>query len=265
VTADGGFATGEPEQTAVRSVPGGPGGQGRARRRLRDAGVILVAAVASALLLRTFVLEALRVPSRSMEPSLLPGDFVIVSKLPFARPGRGEVFAFRFPSGVDSPHAEVVFVKRCIAVPGDSVEVTDGMIRVNGVQADPPGMVASGAGLPPGLAGVHRTWVIPRPGEEIALSDSLLPRWHALIEREGHRVATGPSGDVLLDGTPATSYRVERRHYFVAGDNRTDSFDSRFWGLLPEDAVLGKAILIYWSWDSGLSAVRWGRLGALVR
>jgi len=234
-------------------------------RKLRDAAVILVAAIAAAVLLRAFVLEALRVPSRSMEPSLLAGDFVIVSKLPPARPKRGEVFAFHIPAGVDPGGGEMVFLKRCVAVPGDSVVVADGVIRVNGVQANPPGAAASPETNLASLAGIHGTWVIPRPGEEIVLSDSVLAHWHSLIEREGHRVTTGSSGEILLDGTPVTSYRVKRRHYFVAGDNRTNSYDSRFWGLLPETAVLGKAILIYWSWDDRLSAVRWGRVGAIVR
>jgi len=198
-----------------------------------------------------------------MEPSLLAGDFVIVGKLPHSPPERGEVFAFHVPAGIDPGRGEMVFVKRCVAVPGDSVVVADGSIRVNGVRADPPGVAASEGSALPGAAGIGRTWVIPRPGDEILLNDSTLATWHSLIEREGHRVT--PGAEVLLDGVPATSYRVKQRHYFVVGDNRADSYDSRFWGLLPESSVLGKVILVYWSWDSRLSAIRWGRVGAIVR
>lgn len=262
----GGTSTAQaPGPPPVLPAPVDPPPRASYRRKLRDAAVVIIAAAAAAILLRTFVLEAFRIPSRSMEPSLLAGDFVIVSKLPSARPNRGEVFAFHVPAGVNAGRGEVVFVKRCVAEPGDSVVVADGIIWVNGVRADLPGSVASSGAPPANLAGIHGTWVIPRPGEEVVLSDSMLPHWHSLVEREGHRVTTGPGGEVLLDGTPATSYRVEQRHYFVAGDNRTDSYDSRYWGLLPESAVLGKAILIYWSWDDRLSAIRWGRAGTIVR
>jgi signal peptidase I len=200
-----------------------------------------------------------------MEPSLLAGDFVVVSKLPIAHPKRGEVFAFHVPAGVDPGRGELVFVKRCVAVPGDSVFVAGGVIWVNGVRADPPGMGASPGANPASPAGIHGTLVIPRPGDNIELSDSVLVHWHSLIEREGHRLTAGASGEVLLDGRVVTSYHVEQRHYFVAGDNRSDSYDSRFWGLLPETAILGRAVLIYWSWDDRQSAIRWGRIGAIAR
>jgi len=245
-----------PEAPDAGPVPEGRGFW----RKIRDWGVILLAALAAALLLRAFVLEALRVPSRSMEPSLLPGDFVIVSKLPESRVKRGEVYAFRVPSGVG--HGESVFVKRCVAGPGDSVAVADGCLLVNGVRSDPPGVMAESTGAP---VVVRRGWVIPRPGESIVLHDSVLYLWHSLIEREGHRAVATSGGSVLLDGKPAASYRVEQNHYFVVGDNREESYDSRRWGLLPEQALLGRVILVYWSWDDEHSAVRWGRLGTIVR
>ncbi len=259
----------------MRSAPEGPGippsPEGRRVRtfpwrKLVDAAVILLAAFAAAMLLRMFVFEVFRIPSHSMEPSLLAGDLVVVSKLPSGGPRVGEVLAFRSPASGDAQREGAVFLKRCVAEPGDSVVVEDGAIRVNGREE---GITASAGGVAVGgggkLAGLRRTWVIPRPGESIALNDSTLPLWHSLIEREGHRVAAEPSGGVLLDGAPASFYRVERRHYFVAGDNAADSYDSRYWGLVPETAILGKAILIYWSWDVVHSAVRWGRLGMLVR
>lgn len=224
--------------------------------------MILAAAIAAAVLLRLFVFEAFRIPSRSMEPTLLAGDFVIVNKLPYPRAEAGGVYAFRAPAIGDIDRGNEVFVKRCVAVPGDTVAVTDGAIRVNGKTVRLSGSDVAG---PRKLAGIRRTWVIPRAGEEIPLNDSSVSRWRSLIEREGHRIAAGPSGEVLLDETPATAYRVEQNHYFVAGDNPADSFDSRYWGLLPERAIVGRAVLVYWSWDDGLSAVRWGRMGTIVR
>jgi signal peptidase I len=244
--------------------PEGPERQAHLLRTLRDVVVIAVAAIAAALLLRTFVFEALRIPSHSMEPSLLAGDFVIVSKILASGPKRGEVFAFHSPAGNGVARGEELFVKRCVGVPGDSVAMADGILWVNGVRsAMHP--AAGDDGSRNALAGIRRTWVIPRPGEQISLSESTLPAWHSLVEREGHRVTTSPSGEILIDGVAVTAYRVEQRHYFFAGDNASDSFDSRYWGLLPERAILGKALLIYWSRDSALSTFRWSRVGMMVR
>lgn len=253
------------DSATVPLPPKGPEKDASGLRTIRDIAVIAVAAIAAALLLRTFVFEALRIPSHSMEPSLLPGDFVVVNKLPSSGPRRGEVFAFHSPKGDGGSHGAELYVKRCIAVPGDSVAMADGIVWVNGVRCD----ILLRAGVPDGtrnaLAGIHRTWVIPRPGEQIALDESTLPVWHPLVEREGHRVTAGPAGEILVDGIKAASYRVEQRHFFFAGDNAADSYDSRYWGLLPERAILGKAILIYWSWDSTLSTFRWSRVGMIVR
>jgi signal peptidase I len=259
VTAAGSSTAQLPESAAGPA----PGGRGKPLwRKALEWGVILVAAAGAAFLLRAFVLEALRVPSRSMEPSLLPGDFVIVSKLPESQVKVGAVYAFRVPSGVGRGGS--VFVKRCIAGPGDSVVLGDSVLLVNGVRADPPGGPAAEEmqGSP---AVVRRSWVIPRRGEMIALHDSVLYLWHTLIEREGHIVTAAAGGGVLLDGKPAASYRVEQNHYFVVGDNRSESYDSRLWGLLPERALLGRVIAVYWSWDDARSAVRWGRIGTIVR
>ncbi len=232
-------------------------------RKALDAGIVIAAAIAAAILLRTFVAEAILIPTPSMEPSLLPGDFVVVSKLAFPRVEAGGVYAFGAPTVAGAAAAKEIFVKRCVGVPGDTVDVADGLLRVNGRRLRTG--EAGPAALPEKLARTHRTWVIPLPGERIPLNDSTLHLWQPLIEREGHRVARGTSGEILVDGAPTTSYRISRRNYFVIGDNSADSFDSRFWGLLPESAVIGRAILIYWSWDNDRSAVRWGRVGMIVR
>ncbi len=232
-------------------------------RKALDAGVVIAAAIAAAILLRTFVLEAIHVPTPSMEPSLLSGDFVVVSKLAFPRIETGGVYAFQASAVAGAVGAKGIFVKRCVGVPGDTVDVTDGVVRVNGrrLRRGETGPAA----LPVKLDGIHRTWVIPLPGETIPLNDTTVGLWQTLIEREGHRLARSPSGEILLDGAPAASYTINRKNYFVAGDNSADSFDSRFWGLLPESAIIGRAILVYWSWDNDRSAVRWGRVGMIVR
>jgi signal peptidase I len=258
-------ATPAQNSSSVPLPPEGPEKHTPILRTIGDVALIGAAAIAAALLLRTFVFEALRIPSHSMEPSLLAGDFVIVSKLPSSGPRRGDVFAFHSLTGDGVSRGDQLYVKRCVAVPGDSVAMADGIIWVNGVRSEVPRPEDVGGGMRNALAGIHRTWVIPCPGEQIVLNESTLPAWHSLVEREGHRVTTGPAGEILVDGVTTPMYRVEQRHYFFAGDNAIDSYDSRYWGLLPERAILGKAILIYWSWDSALSTFRWSRVGMMVR
>jgi len=258
----------------------GPAGEGEAFReegkrrfghQLKDATLVLAAAVGAALFLRIVVLEAYRIPSRSMEPSLQAGDFLLVNKL-FYAPHRGEVVVFRTTG--DPGRGEMTLVKRCLAVPGDSVAMTEGVVWVNGVRADSPGAETPFDVGPSDLDGIVRTWAIPRKGNTIHLQESSLSTWKGIVLSEGHRVAVSPLGEVLVDGKPATTYYVEHNHYFVAGDNRSDSYDSRYWGLISEDSIVGKALMVYWSWDESASthsilgrfaAVRWRRIGMLVR
>jgi signal peptidase I len=253
-------------------------------RRFRDGVIIFLAAASAALFLRAFVLEAYRIPSRSMEPALRAGDCLLVNKLPFGRniagiripasrtPERGEVLVFSLVDERD--RAEQVLVKRCLAIPGDSVAVIEGSVWVNGVRADIP--ESDVASRPPSSALAHavKMWNIPWAGATIPLQSSTLPQWKSMITREGHVVDLDPSGAVTIDGQPRTAYQFTRNYCFVAGDNRADSYDSRYWGPIPEDAIVGKAILVYWSWDEErgsesfvdrISAIRWGRIGKLVQ
>jgi signal peptidase I len=237
---------------------------------LKDATVVLAAAVGAALFLHIAVLEAYRIPSRSMEPSLQAGDFLLVNKL-FYAPHRGEVVVFR--TTVDPGRGEMTLVKRCLAVPGDSVAMAEGVVWVNGARADSPGGDTPPTVGPSDLGGVVRTWVIPRKGDTIHLQESSLSTWQGFMLREGHRVTLSPLGEVLVDEKPSTTYNIEHNHYFVVGDNRSDSYDSRYWGLISEEEILGKALIVYWSWDESASAhsicdrfaaVRWRRIGMLV-
>lgn len=247
-------------------------------RAFRDVGIILLSAAAAALFLRTYVLEALYIPSHSMEPALYAGDFLLINKLPygsgmaglrilsFISVVRGDVVAFRTVEG----GREEALVKRCLAVPGDSVAVVDGVVWVNGTKADPPGAGTSGP-APSGLPGNVRTWILPRAGDFVELSASTIRQWERAIRREGHTSGITTSGAITIDGQPAGAYRFRKNYYFLAGDNRADSFDSRTWGAVAEDAFIGKAFLVYWSrnvstvlGDDPGSSIRWRRIGTLV-
>jgi signal peptidase I len=281
--------------------------------RLRDALWIVLATIAAALFLRTFVLEAYRIPSRSMEDTLLAGDFLLVNKfvygastpryLPFTSvplphmtlpalspPRRGDVMVFRFP-GVHRPgddHPSSVYVKRVVAVPGDTVAIENGVVFVNGAAVPVPHHLSGDvrpaprarfvSGWVPAAGTLHPTRgnpvVVPGRDQTVRLAADSTGYWRTLVVQEGHRVEFLENGHVTVDGEPSEVYRFSRNYYFVLGDNRNDSYDSRYWGFVPDDNIIGKAMMIYWSWnesDQGLSlmerlgSIRWPRIGTIVR
>ena len=254
-------------------------GGGRFLRRLRDAAEILAFTVVLALGVKTFVVDAVHVPSASMEDTLLPGDFLLVNKfvygpctphympltgrrLPVLRlpapgsPARGDVIVFYAPDGIPPR----LYVKRLIGLPGDTVMFRGGILFVNG----------RAAGLPPGAKPPRKPpadfgpVVVPAAGDRLELREADAGRWEPLLRLEGHRVARSPVDGVLLDGVPAGSYTVRENYCFVLGDNRDDSLDSRVWGFVPFDSIVGRAMLVYWSVD-GNAGIRWARAGTVIR
>jgi signal peptidase I len=249
---------------------------------------VLALALFLALVLKAFVVDAVVIPSPSMENTLLVGDYVLVNKLVHGMPADGgersgaagagllpsirsihlgDVVVFRFPEPGDAP----LFTKRCAGLPGDEVMMRGGRLYVNGVPVSFSGIVP----LPEerGQEGTFGPLRVPRAGEEIQLSDGNYRQWEGLLRREGHTPGYDPQRGVLLDGEPAGRYVVRNNYLFVLGDNRAHSFDSRSWGLLPEENVVGTASMIYWSVDrrrgeGGLggffSAIRWSRIGRFV-
>jgi len=245
-----------------------------------------------ALLLKTFVLDAFRIPTASMENTILAGDFLLVNKIaygahtpdviPFTdihipstrlpgltRPRRGEVLVFQYPDTSNlSPH--VHYVKRCIALPGDTVAIVDGRVLVNGVETQTP---ESARIEHPPARYTFGPVVVPGKGDLVDLSPASIERWRTLMAWEGHNTGMNERGEVLINGLPQSSIRLENNYYFVLGDNRGDSFDSRSWGFLPENLIVGRAMLVYWSRDeraggtsflARLVSIRWGRLGTLI-
>jgi len=180
----------------------------------------IVIAVILALFIRTFVVQAFKIPTGSMEENLLIGDHLLVNKfvfgptataveralLPVAPIKRGEVIVFKYP---EEPERD--FIKRVIGLPGERVELREKKVYINDRPLDEPY--------------VH---FLQPPGQN----------------SEFHEVT---SFDVRERYGPVT---VPPNHYFVMGDNRDNSQDSRYWGFLPRELVKGKALIIYWSYES---------------
>ncbi|MCU0303245.1 MAG: signal peptidase I [Thermoanaerobaculales bacterium] len=191
---------------------------------------ILVAFIL-ALFVRTFVFENFKIPSRSMEDGLLVGDHLVVNKflfsehfdsplhalLPYQEPERGDVVVFKYPV---EPRRD--FIKRCVAVAGDTVEVRDKELFVNGELQNEPYVV-------------HK-------------SDAIIPNQPSVRPSVRPRDNFGP-------------FLVPPGTIFCMGDNRDNSSDSRFWGPVPVENIKGRALLIYWSFDSAPSDGEWHSFG----
>ena len=199
----------------------------------------LVIAVILALFIRTFVVQAFKIPTGSMEQNLLIGDHLLVNKfvfgpslsgvertaLPMKAISRRDVIVFKYP---EEPERD--FIKRVIGLPGDQIELRRKRVFVNGEPLDEP-----------------YVYYLEPPQKE-----------------------TG--GDQQASSDPRESYgpvTVPPDHYFVMGDNRDNSQDSRYWGFLPRTYVKGKALIIYWSYDAEagnmVTGTRWARLLHQVR
>jgi signal peptidase I len=202
---------------------------GKSKSTFREYAEAIGMALLLALFIRTFIVQAFKIPSGSMIPTLQIGDHILVNKLAygvrmpfledylvgFSKPRRDDVIVFIFPEDRSKD-----FIKRVAGVAGDSVEIRDKRVMINGKQVADP--YAHFEGDDPQTAG-------------LANRDDYGPR------------------------------TVPEDHVFVMGDNRDRSYDSRFWGYVHLDEIRGKAFLIYWSWDGTDRWVRWERLGSLIR
>jgi signal peptidase I len=281
--------------------------------KLNEFGKIILMTLLAALMLKVFVVEAYRIPSMSMENTLQIGDYLLVNKLayglrsprhipfttaslpsftfPFFRSvHRGDIVVFEFPGTQFEvkPVESVNYIKRCIGLPGDTVEIRFGNVFVNGIEASFPfygrrtshpinQAVRHNAEIFPdgsGFSDVHYGPVIvPKRNDSLTITPATFSQWHILIEREGHTVQLS-SDSIFIDGVTASAYRVQQNYYFTLGDNRDNSMDSRYWGFVPDDHLIGEALFIYWSWDPDIpvysisdkySTIRWNRIGTLIR
>ena len=195
------------------------------------------------LLLRSFLVEPFRIPSGSMIPTLLVGDFILVNKftyglrlpvlnqkfVPIGAPERGDVVVFRNPENPSVP-----FIKRVIGLPGDRIEYRDKVVYING-EAQPQTKVGGYVGT--GRSAAHSSSII--------YDEQLGDLMHEIL-----RTAARPDRNYQLE--------VPEDSYFVLGDNRDNSRDSRYWGFVPDQNLVGKAFAIWFSWDGGPMAERIG-------
>jgi len=274
---------------------------------------LLFAAVA-ALLIKTFLIETSRVPTGSMEKTIRVGDFLFVNKfiygsssprnIPFTNitlpyfqlpairePKNGDIVVFEYPGDRDvlKPKDFVNYVKRCIAIPGDTIQIKEKVVYINGKRAPIPKHIQYYANyyIPKGVpqpdifpkgSGWNKDnygpYVIPKKGSVIKLNKNNIEWWRTIIDREFGKRVVGLFGDkVTINGKVVTQYKIKKNYYFMMGDNRDDSADSRFWGLVPRDKIEGEAMMIYWSWDPSipfthffklLSSVRLNRIAKIV-
>jgi len=206
------------------------------------------------LFVRTFMIEAFQIPTSSMENTLLVGDFLFVNKMvygaeipgtdlefpAFTKPSRADVIVFEPPDSAEQP-PNTNYVKRIVGVPGDTLSMYGSILHVNGISIDEPYARTArylGGGLNSNVA-----WQ-----EEYLISEA---------QGQSYRPTQDNWGPIV----------VPPDNYFVMGDNRANSEDSRYWGFVPEDAIRGRPLVVYYSYDrrsSGtfpwITEIRWDRV-----
>lgn len=201
------------------------------------------------LVIRSFVAEPFRIPSGSMLPTLHVGDFILVNKFAYgirlpvlntkiidvSEPKRGDVVVFRYPK-----NPEVDYIKRLVGLPGDKVGYLNKTIYINGEA------------------------IVHQPQEKDASLIGIVPDdselYNETLGEHPHQILLDPNRR-LIEGEMV----VPAGQYFVMGDNRDNSNDSRFWGTVPEANLVGQAFFIWMSWDWNNGGIVWNRLGSTIK
>jgi signal peptidase I len=245
-----------------------------------------VVTVIMALFGMTFIVQAVKVPTGSMQNTITVGDHLLVNKFMFA-PGpsfpllpqreirRGDIIVFKYPG---NPHNQerdqqednipykVNYVKRVIGLPGDTVEIKGLQVLINGQPLPEHVIVARNLNEKAPLEIIEDT---PRQGNE--KYDVYYFEDTVEAARAGQKMGASPDFHYGVNGKPT---KVPENSYFVMGDDRDNSLDSRAWGFVPRDLVIGRAMFVYWSYDETqqfgtpvdfFSNTRWRRTGTMVR
>jgi len=324
----------------------------------------LVWAAIAAIILRTFFFGAYRIPTPSMEKTLLTGDFLIVSKLaygprspmtlsvpftdiympgvdvPWVRlPGyteieREDIVVFNYPIDRGPVSMKTNYIKRAVGMPGDVLEIDEKILYVNGepseeyetmmqnyrvevrerIRLSPSKVRDTGASIvqagngthiinmTPSMADEMREWgeinsvelfvlpddfdtfsrrnfnfsegytnhdrlgefTVPYQGQEIELSDENWHLYQDILQRYERNDVEKDGDRFVINGEETNRYTIQRDYYFMMGDNRDDSEDSRYWGFVPDDHIIGKASMVYFSWDGERWLPRFERIFSLI-
>jgi signal peptidase I len=204
------------------------------------------------LLIRSFLIQPYRVPSGSLEPTIMTGDFIAANQfayglrlpvlrykiVPIGEPKRGDIALFHYPK-----NPKLVYIKRVIGLPGDHVVYKNKTLTVNGK--------------------TMRQYLLGKNLEIVPGRGFSIPVLEKMEDFYGikHKIYVFEQG-----GDTATyDVVVPKGHYFMMGDNRDDSEDSRYWGFVPEENLVGKAMVVWMSWDSERHNIRWNRIGRVIR
>jgi signal peptidase I len=240
------------------------------------------------LLLNNFVIASFLVPTGSMEKEVLTGDFLMVNKfvygastprnimftdirlpwttLPaFKDVQRGDVIVFEFPGMRDEvkPDAFTFYLKRCMALGGDTLEIRNRVVYING-QPSPipknmhfdnamrviPPSYQDERSFPPSTGFNEDNYgplVIPKKGMTLNITPATFAMWETFIKRDGHTPLLSSDGKVTIDGKETNTYIVEKDYVFGMGDHRDNSLDSRFWGFIPRENIVGTPMFVYFS------------------
>ncbi|MCK4607957.1 MAG: signal peptidase I [Gammaproteobacteria bacterium] len=203
------------------------------------------------LVIRSFLIQPYRVPTGSLEPTILPGDFIAVSQFAYGlrlpvlnykivkigEPKRGDIALFRWPE-----NPSIIFIKRVVGVPGDHIVYRNKILKINGVIARQK-LIGNALDVEPDS--------LPVPVQK--KMENLLGVKHSIfVQNQG--------GDLKTVDTI-----VPKGFYFMMGDNRDASDDSRYWGFVPEQNLVGKAFVTWMSWNSEGHSIRWHRIGKTIR
>jgi signal peptidase I len=265
------------------------------------------------LILNSFVLASFEVPTGSMENTVMTGDFLFVNKfiyggtsprtipftniripwfrIPCFRDVKiNDVIVFEFPGNRDEVNPEFVYyLKRCVGLPGDTIEIRNKVLYTNNIQQPLPkhmkfehSYITTPSGIKndhifPPMANFNEDnygpLVIPKIGDTIEINNTNYLDWKIFIEREGHKINL-IRNIITIDSIPVSKYIVEHDYYFGVGDNRDNSLDSRFWGFIPKENIVGTPMIVYWSWNPNiplsdvfnkLSSTKLSRLFTIIR
>jgi signal peptidase I len=284
----------------------------KAKKALIHGGLIVFTALILAIILRVFFFSSFKVPSSSMEPAIVAGDFIIVNKqIPgpriiknffslqegekpditrlsgFRKISRNDVLVFNLPYQGDftQPDLNVYYTKRCIALPGDTLLIDNGYYQVKDfsdilgnyenqleLSARPdvsfnPNIYNCFPHDPAYSWNVKHfgTLYLPEKGCRLALDTLNVKLYRNPIQYETGKSLRIENGYILLGDSIIDNYTFRQNYYFMSGDHVMDSADSRYWGLLPEDHIIGKVAFIWKSKDIHSGKYRWKRFFKTVR